>query len=86
MDGIPVHTGLILLLDLMFAERGLNVSILYQTLRAPQSNTKGCTRGLNRKAVADIRKDEAATAEDTFHIDGRGYGSKVSVHKTNARE
>jgi len=35
-------------------------------------------RGLNCKAVANIRKDKTSMAENTFDINGAGYRTKVS--------
>jgi hypothetical protein len=40
---------------------------------------------LDCKAVADMRKDETATTENTFNVDSCGYRSKVSVTEINVR-
>jgi len=34
-------------------------------------------RGLNCKVAADIREYKAATAKDTFNVDGVAYGTDV---------
>ena len=59
--------------NLVGTKRGLNTHIFHQTLGASQSNAKRCTRGLDCKAVVDIRENELTTAEDTFNIDTCGY-------------
>jgi hypothetical protein len=86
-DGIPVNSEVTLLpSNLVCTKRGLDISIFYQTLGAPQSNTERRARRLNCKAVANIRKDKTPMAEDTFNVNACGYGTMVSAPKTNARK
>ena len=72
MDTVPVQGKLTIFLNIIQAKRFLDISIMYQTLGAPQSDTDGCTRGLNRKTAMDMWKDKAATAEYPFNINSCG--------------
>jgi hypothetical protein len=84
-DGIPVHREL-LLLNIVWTKRSPDITILHQTLGAPESNTEGCMRGLNCKPAADIRQNKTAMAEDTFNINSCSYMTNVSVPKINMIE
>ena len=76
-DGIPVHGELILLLNIVWTKGSFDISILYQPLGAPESDTERRACGLNCKAATDIRQNEAATAKYTFDINSCGYGMNV---------
>src|SRR5712691_7187201 len=84
-DGIPVHRELILLPNVVCTKGSFDITILYQALGAPESNTERCMCGLNCKAAVDIRQDKTAMAEYTFNINRCGYGTNVSAPKMNAR-
>jgi len=82
MDGIPANSKLTLLPNnLICTKRISDITIPYQPLRTPQSNTEGCTCGLNCEAATDIGKNKAATAEDTFNVNRCSYGIKVSAQR-----
>jgi hypothetical protein len=78
-DGIPVHREFILLSNLVHPKRRFDVTITYQTLWAPQSNTYGRTHGLNGKAAADMWKNKTAMAENRLDINSCGYETRGSV-------
>jgi len=84
-DGIPVHRELILLPNIVGTKRSPDITILYQALGAPESNTQGCTCRLNCKPATDIRQKEMAMAEDMFNVNSCGYGANISVPKINIR-
>lgn len=82
-DGIPIHRELALLPDVVCTKRGFDITVLYEALLTPESNTQRGTRGLNCKAVADIWQDETATAEYAFNVNSCGCGTNDSAHKIN---
>ena len=78
-DIIPAHREFIVLLQVVCTKQSFDITILHQTLGAPQSNTERSMRGLNCKAAADMRKDKTAAAEHTFDVNGCGYVTEGSA-------
>jgi hypothetical protein len=79
VDGIPVCTKFILLLNFICNKGSCDVTIMYQPLGIPQSNTDRCMHGFNCKVAPDMWKDKMAMAEYTFDINTCGYVTKDSA-------
>ena len=83
-DGILIHGELALLPNVICTKRGFDITVLYEALLTPESNTESGTHGLNCKAVVDIWQDKMAMAEHTFNVNSCGCGTNNSAHKINA--
>jgi len=86
VNGIPLHSELLFLRNLICVEDGLDVIVLYQPLGTPQPNTERCTCRLDCKAATDIWEEETAMTKDVFDVNTCGYVKKASAPKANARK